>query len=108
MIRRPPRSTLFPYTTLFRSPLARLEREWHVRFVAHDAPAHDGVGVGLGGGAQPESPLEGLEHRVVDFFGQGRLRRLVVKRQDGDGPDVGQASAREAVEAGVADQYPCA
>src|SRR3712207_8478443 len=25
MIRRPPRSTLFPYTTLFRSQLARLE-----------------------------------------------------------------------------------
>src|SRR2546422_2733920 len=24
MIRRPPRSTLFPYTTLFRSPLAHL------------------------------------------------------------------------------------
>src|SRR5256885_16965359 len=24
MIRRPPRSTLFPYTTLFRSPCARL------------------------------------------------------------------------------------
>src|SRR2546422_6831209 len=27
MIRRPPRSTLFPYTTLFRSPLLRLSRE---------------------------------------------------------------------------------
>src|SRR5258708_9465909 len=28
MIRRPPRSTLFPYTTLFRShPVLRLERE---------------------------------------------------------------------------------
>src|SRR2546426_6955017 len=26
MIRRPPRSTLFPYTTLFRSVLARYER----------------------------------------------------------------------------------
>src|SRR3712207_8942783 len=26
MIRRPPRSTLFPYTTLFRSLLAELER----------------------------------------------------------------------------------
>src|SRR5260221_983049 len=25
MIRRPPRSTLFPYTTLFRSPLAALQ-----------------------------------------------------------------------------------
>src|SRR3712207_7289139 len=27
MIRRPPRSTLFPYTTLFRSPVAHLECE---------------------------------------------------------------------------------
>src|SRR3712207_8521281 len=27
MIRRPPRSTLFPYTTLFRSPPLALERE---------------------------------------------------------------------------------
>src|SRR5256886_8327940 len=26
MIRRPPRSTLFPYTTLFRSPLSGLRR----------------------------------------------------------------------------------
>src|ERR1051326_3534002 len=25
MIRRPPRSTLFPYTTLFRSPIAHVE-----------------------------------------------------------------------------------
>src|SRR3989441_9729701 len=33
MIRRPPRSTLFPYTTLFRSPLlaARANQEIHVR-----------------------------------------------------------------------------
>src|SRR5438093_7607193 len=30
MIRRPPRSTLFPYTTLFRSPsgVPRCRREW--------------------------------------------------------------------------------
>src|SRR5258708_24837607 len=26
MIRRPPRSTLFPYTTLFRSPLSRTQK----------------------------------------------------------------------------------
>src|SRR2546425_12572773 len=26
MIRRPPRSTLFPYTTLFRSPIRRITR----------------------------------------------------------------------------------
>src|SRR2546422_6231755 len=28
MIRRPPRSTLFPYTTLFRSPQHRAFRHW--------------------------------------------------------------------------------
>src|SRR5256885_11485245 len=27
MIRRPPRSTLFPYTTLFRSPVLRAEQQ---------------------------------------------------------------------------------
>src|SRR3712207_8655640 len=30
MIRRPPRSTLFPYTTLFRSPSAGDELSWRV------------------------------------------------------------------------------
>src|SRR2546422_4473392 len=29
MIRRPPRSTLFPYTTLFRSPATRREGQSH-------------------------------------------------------------------------------
>src|SRR2546422_4719453 len=35
MIRRPPRSTLFPYTTLFRSPpqLEIDQRAWHIRGV---------------------------------------------------------------------------
>src|SRR2546429_5401381 len=34
MIRRPPRSTLFPYTTLFRSPRKwnNYEREWQLGF----------------------------------------------------------------------------
>src|SRR5438105_5863241 len=39
MIRRPPRSTLFPYTTLFRSPSRSASRRHPTR--AHD---HDGVG----------------------------------------------------------------
>src|SRR3712207_6915360 len=41
MIRRPPRSTLFPYTTLFRSP---------IRFHGRDTgpqPYPDALGVGL-------------------------------------------------------------
>src|SRR3712207_7435832 len=45
MIRRPPRSTLFPYTTLFRSVrplvLGRLERGW---VVASETAALDIVG----------------------------------------------------------------
>src|SRR3712207_8015374 len=32
MIRRPPRSTLFPYTTLFRSPVNLVDEEHIVRF----------------------------------------------------------------------------
>src|SRR5579859_506885 len=31
MIRRPPRSTLFPYTTLFRSEIRTLRRDLHMR-----------------------------------------------------------------------------
>src|SRR3712207_7673104 len=37
MIRRPPRSTLFPYTTLFRSLMARMVREIpNVRFLKEE------------------------------------------------------------------------
>src|SRR3712207_7385709 len=70
MIRRPPRSTLFPYTTLFRSPRARPPQA-HQPVVAHPviaalelhylvAPAEGarephGVGVGLrAAGAEPD------------------------------------------------------
>src|SRR5215208_7632312 len=35
MIRRPPRSTLFPYTTLFRSRLLGLPHDHHARFEWH-------------------------------------------------------------------------
>src|SRR2546426_8886172 len=39
MIRRPPRSTLFPYTTLFRSPHRRQQRVLVVRPpAAHEEP----------------------------------------------------------------------
>src|SRR2546430_11398216 len=39
MIRRPPRSTLFPYTTLFRSPASRAERERGGRRYRRRSPA---------------------------------------------------------------------
>src|SRR5258708_17432492 len=52
MIRRPPRSTLFPYTTLFRSlhPLGR-DAEQDARLVSavRQLLAEQGAGGGLGG-----------------------------------------------------------
>src|SRR3712207_7836392 len=59
MIRRPPRSTLFPYTTLFRS-------SWYV-----------------GGGVQAQSLL----HRVLESFGVRRRRQhLRVRGQPEEQP----------------------
>src|SRR5258708_14978920 len=40
MIRRPPRSTLFPYTTLFRSPLHGVKQADAGRFHFHPLPSH--------------------------------------------------------------------
>src|SRR5256884_2559485 len=40
MIRRPPRSTLFPYTTLFRSP-CMLKRNWgRIIFISSESAQH--------------------------------------------------------------------
>src|SRR5260370_8664001 len=48
MIRRPPRSTLFPYTTLFRSRLGQIARgqhsardRSHAQLAPRGQPAHD-------------------------------------------------------------------
>src|SRR3712207_6860210 len=63
MIRRPPRSTLFPYTTLFRSDAAaRAQRHDHGRAEAEAAQDLQVVGV----------LRDGLEHRVRDLRHQLR------------------------------------
>src|SRR3989449_8561435 len=53
MIRRPPRSTLFPYTTLFRSSLATVERALHYECLVPAGQARaegvDRTEVGAGG-----------------------------------------------------------
>src|SRR5260221_2935455 len=73
MIRRPPRSTLFPYTTLFRSRrLALLRRHQPARRAAGGPPQREGgalhpgprtaaAGVGRGGGRRSEEHTSELQ-----------------------------------------------
>src|SRR3712207_7555540 len=54
MIRRPPRSTLFPYTTLFRSPGQMREMVWGYGGGLSSDPESEGrVSLGLGGSFEP-------------------------------------------------------
>src|SRR2546430_5819773 len=53
MIRRPPRSTLFPYTTLFRSPGRR-----HARVAQPDGPERPDLGQGREGFVREFRPAE--------------------------------------------------
>src|SRR2546422_5705468 len=59
MIRRPPRSTLFPYTTLFRSPPSRRARQADGPAPALDQPPGDGE-------PQTRSARRGGKRRIED------------------------------------------
>src|SRR5258707_1868714 len=86
MIRRPPRSTLFPYTTLFRSQLlARLrEDEIGVR-VGLQVEIHDHCGLRIAGGIQRVHVVH-VVHAVDLLFdgrGDGLLQGLRVRADIG-------------------------
>src|SRR5947208_6753064 len=68
MIRRPPRSTLFPYTTLFRSELVD-DVEIHVGFEQRPADlAQPFVDVGLGEPAAAAEFLKRLTEALLNAF----------------------------------------
>src|SRR5256885_12603210 len=72
MIRRPPRSTLFPYTTLFRSLLLRLGAVGHQGFGAN-------AGVGAHAGPQRHrglGQLEGAAHQLLGAQADRKSTRL--------------------------------
>src|SRR5882672_12788393 len=101
MIRRPPRSTLFPYTTLFRSPLRRLEEAERADRLGATVAARDGrrirMVLALGADGAPLGALGDDGHgivarggRQVHAFGLGRRGRRIVE----DGLDLlGSAAA---------------
>src|SRR3712207_3645521 len=83
MIRRPPRSTLFPYTTLFRSALEQIvtestvgdagrayRRQGHaqetVTLRAHEGPLRHRLGGFVAGAEIQDHPLVALVHPVPD------------------------------------------
>src|SRR3712207_295236 len=83
MIRRPPRSTLFPYTTLFRS---------EVELLGAGAGAHLDVPGGelpRRAGDQLVAVLDDVAHPVGDAA--GRVRDLRALLEDGDGEVGGTA-----------------
>src|SRR5256885_12798065 len=73
MIRRPPRSTLFPYTTLFRSHRARARPGRPGRFLAAAArrggalPPALGPGGGLDGAVDRKSTRLNSSHLVISY-----------------------------------------
>src|SRR3712207_7191571 len=80
MIRRPPRSTLFPYTTLFRSRARRVRRR-----VGH------GGGDGTGARDEPVRVRQDAGVRRVRGRGAGADRQLV----DGEPAEEGEPGDRK-------------
>src|SRR3712207_9049290 len=80
MIRRPPRSTLFPYTTLFRS---RGGERGQVEPELLERPAHDRGVVGVGGhrGEQRKAGAVGeLDDRSEEHTSELQSRQYLVCR----------------------------
>src|SRR3989449_7014449 len=74
MIRRPPRSTLFPYTTLFRSHVGRAHRALELLAAHADAVAH------LDGGREAALPREVEQRRSEEHTSELQSRLHLVCR----------------------------
>src|SRR3712207_1614859 len=80
MIRRPPRSTLFPYTTLFRSerPLEIVTtREWYIRNGGRDADLREAL---LARGREIQWVPEHMRHRYENWV-EGLNGDWLISRQ---------------------------
>src|SRR5258706_5283913 len=89
MIRRPPRSTLFPYTTLFRSLVERrprvLDRD---RQMLHDLRARPFAG----GGAGPIGFGPTVERAEDHFWHVGKTRHQSRKKRAIESPSIENGS----------------
>src|SRR3712207_8726382 len=76
MIRRPPRSTLFPYTTLFRSCMARQRRPEVVRIRVAPRVRLEVVEHTLAKALRADPPLEHRQHRFAFVVRDRKSTRL--------------------------------
>src|SRR3989442_11363025 len=81
MIRRPPRSTLFPYTTLFRSPAGGMKTEFksdveniYVRWRGHGLPERARVRVARS--EEHTSELQSRPHLVCRLLLEKKKKRI--------------------------------
>src|SRR2546430_5934971 len=88
MIRRPPRSTLFPYTTLFRSKTISVDQMKHVAYLFQPeygpapAPA-PGSPPPAAGGRGPRGPVIRSEEHTSELQSQSNLVcRLLLEKKD--------------------------
>src|SRR3712207_3775538 len=97
MIRRPPRSALFPYTTLFRSRLRRLRLSFGAGHTAEDLDGHPKVAQGVEVGDVNPAVLTAEHHAVLALCPRDGL----VEVRGGDDGDVVHALALLGEEAGI-------
>src|SRR5688572_33222357 len=101
MIRRPPRSTLFPYTTLFRSARATRYRQWrerHETYPSHfeDIRTDEAAGVVAAALARGEGWLTPDEvARICSCYGLPLIeQRVVASSEEAAAAEIGRASWR--------------
>src|SRR5437899_5471875 len=77
MIRRPPRSTLFPYTTLFRSsyPSECVDRETEAVSLDQRAMVHEHEGLAHVRSEEHTSELQSLRHLVCRLLLEKKKQR---------------------------------
>src|SRR2546430_16756812 len=90
MIRRPPRSTLFPYTTLFRSDAVDVLRR-------EEAELHEE----RGGEIRGLLGVRALREKVLAILGEGEIRRKMEPR----GEENKHVAARRRVRASLARRH---
>src|SRR2546426_8122038 len=90
MIRRPPRSTLFPYTTLFRSPDPSASVASEVRADRSSQCVQDDAGgtldVGCGDGGDRKSTRLNSSHLVISYavfcLKKKKKKQIIIKKSE--------------------------